>query len=500
MCLIPMRIPFLSNQSFQFQPSTCLALGKDLLKNKRLSLSILVHILYLSPLFAQQTQSLHPSAAKATINSVQKPPPKLPQKPTQKLKPGIHQNSTLQIKPGLQNLPSARRTFSLDLNHDGFHEVFCAHNTQLSVYEMKGKKGKLLWSIQGDGVVYQVLWTQFQGQQQLLIVRGMGKGAMQAPLSLQIVNPLTGQGPVVWTKKTTRNQPLNLHVLQLDSDSDSEYLLAHFVSKYHSEVTLLDGTPAAENPPQLIERARGGRIRMGTSWGLLDLDDHPGLDLYVGRVYGDVKGEYGDLLYYSSKEQGRFPLVDSKFIEGTAEQPYSIPAFSPLNASEVLPTTRGVKHAWVTQVNNRKQLLFADGWVANYGKKAKALLKRVVWNHGRFSVETVAKSDQEFTFFDLFNLVDPTSQKSLIFVRGNKHLSLLTPQKTGLWTQTRLLSYQPIVNLAIGYQSQGWFAYIPQETGVQVRSFTLPAHSKEINPPTPSLLPTSQPQQSTGAP
>ena len=98
----------------------------------------------------------------------------------------------------------------------------------------------------------------------------------------------------------------------------------------------------------------------------------------------------------------------------------------------------------------------------------------MVWNQGRISIETIAKSNQQFTFFDLFTLPDPQSKKPLIFIRGNRELSLLTPQKEGLWKQSRLLTLSPIVNLAVGYQKYGWFAYIPQESGVQVRSFTLP--------------------------
>ena len=51
----------------------------------------------------------------------------------------------------------------------------------------------------------------------------------------------------------------------------------------------------------------------------------------------------------------------------------------------------------------------------------------------------------------------------------------MTPQKQGIWTQHTLLTLSPIVNLAIGYQKQGWFAYIPQESGTQIRSFKLPS-------------------------
>jgi hypothetical protein len=344
---------------------------------------------------------------------------------------------------------------------------------------MKGQKGRLLWTMTGPGVAYSIQWIMLQGQKQLLVSWGMGKGAMKAPLTLQVLNPKTGQGSTVWSKKTERNQPLDLHLINLDSDSDQEVLFTHFVSKYHSEMVILDSYTQAQTSLIFKERMRGGQIRMGTSWGLANLDPYPGLDLYVGRVYGDVKGEYGDLLYYSSKEgtpltqfkpynpDPSLPILPSKF--------QKIQALTPLNTTEVLPTTRGVKQAWIVEIDQKQHLFFADGWVANYGKKARALLKRVVWNQGRVAVETVAKSNQDFTFFDLFTQKDPQTKRPLIFVRGNRNLSLLTPQKQGIWTQHTLLTLSPIVNLAIGYQKQGWFAYIPQESGTQIRSFKLPS-------------------------
>ena len=80
-----------------------------------------------------------------------------------------------------------------------------------------------------------------------------------------------------------------------------------------------------------------------------------------------------------------------------------------------------------------KSLYFSDGWVAAYGKRARAGLKRLTWLNKRPVVESLAASSKEFTFFELWERRELASGRSLIFAQGNKGINLITPQAEGAW-------------------------------------------------------------------
>ena len=192
-------------------------------------------------------------------------------------------------------------------------------------------------------------------------------------------------------------------------------------------------------------------MRMATSWAFASINHNHSLDLVIGRVYGDQKGEFGDLLVYTDPQN---PI-------------------SPTQHAQVLPSERGIKNLLYTDLGDGKALYFSDGWVAAYGKKAKARLKRINWNHQRPSVELLASSPKEFTFFELFVKKDKENHPRL-FARGNLGMNLITPQKVGPWHTQKLVSLPSIINASVGKTKQGWFVYIPSETQVQAVSFILP--------------------------
>jgi hypothetical protein len=274
----------------------------------------------------------------------------------------------------------------------------------------------------------------------------MGKGKMVAPSTVSALEPLSGQQKELWSFNGGRSQVVNLQLVQSDDDAELELMIAHFVSKYHTRRVILDQLSAPK--PTAIESSQ---IRMATSWLLADLDGKPGLEEVIGRVYGDEKGEYGDL---------------------------SIQAFKPNTSSvklgQVIPTERGLKAMKVWGSTSGKHLYFSDGWVAAYGKKAKATLKRLYWAKGRINVERLADSPDEFTFFDLWFRQAP-NHKELIFAHGNQGINLIIPQSEGPWVVKQLLATVPIVNAAVAYAGQRWWAFIPSEQGTQVTPLTLPS-------------------------
>ena len=193
-------------------------------------------------------------------------------------------------------------------------------------------------------------------------------------------------------------------------------------------------------------------IRMGTSWLLSDVDDKKGLDRVISRVYGDEKGEYGDLLIHTKSTQ-KTPLV--------------------------IPSERGVKGIWSLNLDSQEKtkhgslLYFTDGWVASYGKKAKARLKRVFWKNGRAHVELLLNQNKEFTFFDLW--VDHDSKRGqLLWVRGNRFLSLIEIKAKGMWRLHPVHSLSPVVNVAVGQYQGQWYVCVPNEKETMVHDLTLP--------------------------
>ncbi len=353
---------------------------------------------------------------------------------------------SIELSYAQQNsLPPSRRVFSADLDLDGSDELLIAHNTSLTAFRYLGSDlgWNQVWKQEGPGVVQAILRDpRFPS---LIVAWGMGKGKMVAPSTVSALEPLSGQQKELWSFNGGRSQVVNLQFVQSDDDVELELLIAHFVSKYHTRRVVLDQLSAPK--PKAIESSQ---IRMATSWLLADLDGKPGLEEVIGRVYGDEKGEYGDLSIQAFK-----------------------PNASPLKLGQVVPTERGLKAMKVWESKSGKHLYFSDGWVAAYGKKAKATLKRLYWAKGRINVERLADSADEFTFFDLWFRKAPNHQE-LIFAHGNKGINLIIPQAEGPWTVKQLLATVPIVNAAVAYAGQQWWAFIPSEKGTQVTALTLP--------------------------
>jgi hypothetical protein len=274
----------------------------------------------------------------------------------------------------------------------------------------------------------------------------MGKGKMKAPITVSAINPLNGEARHVWTYQGGRSQTVALQWVEIDTDPKPELMIAHFVNKYHTRRVILDDL----HTPKPIEHPTPP-IRMGTSWLIADIDGQPGLEEVIGRVYGDAKGEYGDL---------------------------SVQAFSlkrnTLTLGKIMPTERGLKHMnYWPKVS--EGILFSDGWVAAYGKKAKATLKRLRWVEGRPVVERLVDSPNEFTFFNSWRRRDPKSGQSLIFTQGNRGISLITPNNQGPWLAKTLLKTPPIVNVAVGYAGGHWWAFTPHESGAKAHKLSVPA-------------------------
>jgi hypothetical protein len=136
-----------------------------------------------------------------------------------------------------------------------------------------------------------------------------------------------------------------------------------------------------------------------------------------------------------------------------------------------VPTDNGVRSIAVAAVGDEKQpsLYFADGWVANYGKEAKARLKRARFGGGKVEVETLGESSDEFTFFALTPVDVDGDGRQEIAAQGDKRVSLFWPAADGKWTSRPIAAIEPVLNTAIGRDAAGgWVLLVPARPATRV--------------------------------
>ena len=185
---------------------------------------------------------------------------------------------------------------------------------------------------------------------------------------------------------------------------------------------------------------------MATSRTFGDVNGEGGADEIIGRVYGDARGLPGDL------------KVDLG------------------NGHMTVATDKGVRGLLYAQIGDEKvpSLYVADGWVANYGKEAKAVLKQLRWSAKGFSSTLVGQSAKEFTFFDL-RTVDLNGDGQLeIAARGNEQVTIFE-RSAGKWSQWTAARFEPVINIAIGRGGDGvWRVFVPNDTGVRTMTIVRP--------------------------
>lgn len=369
--------------------------------------------------------------------------------------PTSPQIGSVAISPSLPSKPTAfeaRYVFTVDLDGDGHDELLRATADQLVAHQIKdGALSPPLWSTTGPGQAHKIALSRTHTGLRIFVAWGMGPGMLNAPLSLTELKPSSGEQRLLWRHEGSRSQAVHLEIQSLPTPEDPENIalrLAHFVSKYQTQALTLSGMPLGQNwtaqstaelklnPSQPLTEKVSRELRMGTSWAYADLDGDGIEEEIVGRVYGDKKGEYGELSLY---QQGK-------------QEP------------QVLPTERGVKAVYWAQWGGDEgagAIYFSDGWVAEYGQKARARLKRVRWREGRASVELVAASNEDFTFFELWTHSQGSQQPPYLFARGNRALYLISPQATGPWKVSTLLTLPPVVNASVLYAEGAWWIALP---------------------------------------
>ncbi|MGK0361553.1 MAG: hypothetical protein ACI9U2_003871, partial [Bradymonadia bacterium] len=329
-------------------------------------------------------------------------------------------------------LPPADRVFT------GGGRVLGATRDRLWAARAKADGGWTIdWVVQGPGVAHRVTHIHGAEGKVYVVAWGVGRGFLKAPLVLMRHDAASGQRQELWRDAGQRNESAHLSSVDLNADGIPDVAFAYYASKYMVRTRHMLSNPADAGPGPGSLVQEGKDVRMASSRAYGDLDGDKTIDEVVGRVYGDAKGEPGDLTVH---------FGNGKTVK--------------------VPSDRGIKAVWIGKAGNdaRPALYFSDGWESNYGKKAKAQIKRATFGKGATPPVEIGNSAKEFTFFDISPAdLDGDGTPELI-VRGNENLSAFSqaPGKAdGAWTRRMLAGLQPVLNTAVGETPGGWVAYIP---------------------------------------
>lgn len=229
----------------------------------------------------------------------------------------------------------------------------------------------------------------------ILVAYGLGRGDLNAPLRVASYSLKLDSEKIIHTFPTERSQ---MNSLEAHGD---RVIANYFVSKYETETGALTPVSATDWSYEKMHS-----IRMGTSVAV------NGDALIIGRMYGDLQGQDGDVLF---KKQG-------------AEQ-------------KTLPSYRGVSSlALYKTEGSATKILIGDGWHSNYGQFAQGRLSLLtpVAGTSRYTLDLL----HTFSGSYAVNRISPTGSgvQDPIVLATNNHLVVAQPGSE--WSFTELYSQQ----------------------------------------------------------
>lgn len=278
-------------------------------------------------------------------------------------------------------LPEAQQLFVVHLSPTR-DLVVGANSDQVWGASLAGDTPRVAWTLPAPGALQRVTAGNLGSGLRIFLAFGRGRGQLEAPLTLESVHPDTGERRRIRQWQSPRADFTHLSVV------DGQLVYAAYESKYMVR-QWRDGQPESSE-------------RMATSRAFADLDRDGETDRVVGRIYGDTVKAPGDL---------RIELARGE--------------------THAIPIDGGVRSLTIadTRVDDLPTLYFADGWSANYARQGRALLKRARYVDGRFVVEPVVESHDEYTFNRIAPVGLPGEEDLLLY--GSSRVSWLFRDGSG---------------------------------------------------------------------
>lgn len=308
-------------------------------------------------------------------------------------------------------LPPSNRVFSVDLEGDGVDELIGAHGAKVWLYRLES--GRLTYlKIPSEGVLQAVTMGTWAGERRIFMGFGRGRGALHAPVEVFAGFVDCSTWTSIFRVSTQRSDISNLIHLDAKYGVASGLMLSFYRSKYQVETLRLTSSErsSVHGPQRMANQV--------VVWRNGQTDEAVKV---VGRIYGDERGEPGDLSVYATGRKTRR-----------------------------LPIQGGVRSVRVakTRAGQAGRLYVSDGWDAAYAKKAKAQLKEIRLENDGYIVSQVGQSLDEYTFFEIWPRDLDGDGLHEVLTRGNRYLTQFTRTKEG-WRQKRLTEFEPVLNVAV---------------------------------------------------
>lgn len=232
------------------------------------------------------------------------------------------------------------------------------------------------------------VWAAAEGKSKIALATGMRRDDLGAPTKVTLYSKNLDTPEVIFEKQGERNQPAFLKEVQ------NTWWFGYFDSKYITKLGTLD--PQNKSFKEFFSTRVGDAIDVIT----------PEM-AFVGRAYGDVLGQDGDV-----------SLVKS----GTAT---------------LLPTYRGVRALKALGSDPTPPVVIADGWHQNYGQFAQGRISLLSFDKvtSRYQLSLLYKDPAQYGFSKIEQCGD-----SGIVALGDKALMQL---KIGPTNQLKIVTSRP---------------------------------------------------------
>ncbi len=232
------------------------------------------------------------------------------------------------------------------------------------------------------------VWGMVEAGDLTYIAIGMGKKDLTAPLEVIALRP-DGTRETIFEYNGERNQVSHVQF------QNGKLWLTYFDSKYMTRTGYCDVTKPGKC--SFIERAH---MRLG------DAVDVRGDAVVIGRPYGDVSGQDGDLFLIENGQE------------------------------TLLPSYRGVRAVAFFGDPSEPQIAIGDGWHQNYGQLAQGRLSILTKKAGedRYSLSLIEKDPTQYGFSKIVPFIKNGNR--YIAALGNRTLSVYGPEPE--WTKKEL--------------------------------------------------------------